>query len=64
MARKFTAEQAFAAATAGEPIMVSRPAAHRICRDHGAELGDYEHDTGDIAADEIAADRLLGWLGY
>lgn len=59
---RFTSEQAFDASDAGEPIMISRTDAVRICGDHDCGFEEFEVDTG--VAEMYDAGVLLAWLGY
>ncbi len=68
---KFSAEQAFEAQEEGNPIILTVPAAIRICKDHGADYAEYLEFTiensrinkSEFSVKVDAAD-LLGWLGY
>ncbi len=62
---RFTAEMALEASCEGDPIWLDRPAALRICKDHGADLDDFliaAHDGTDPG--RYDAGSLLIWLGY
>lgn len=63
---RFTAEQAFEAQAAGDPIWISIDFADQICREHGVSFEEYNWDRGPQCSpiDDIDAADLLEWLGY
>ena len=66
---KFTADEAFEASKAGEPIIISIETAARYLRQHGLTE---PSDVRDMlfqcelphTTQEIDAATVLGWLGY
>ena len=62
---RFTVDTALEASCEGDPIMLDRPAAERICGEHGADFHDFliaRHAGGDPGSYDAGA--LLSWLGY
>lgn len=63
---RFTAEQAFDAATDGEPIVLDDGAIEVILMQHdtGETRLDYEAFCREHMKNPYDAAELLGWLGY
>lgn len=60
---RFTADDAFDAADAGEPIVMEVQAARKLCRDHDASFEDWIQDCAEPER-LYHADAILAWLGY
>jgi hypothetical protein len=65
---RFTAEDAFEASEAGDPIILTALEAANICREHGVSYEDYAKEDATeypmLPYGEVDAAKLLGWLGY
>ena len=68
-AHRFTSDEAFEAAHAGQSIMLDRYMVAELCAEHGQDADDYYRDIfGDARRAgqglRVNAAHVLTWLGY
>lgn len=62
---KFSAEEAFEADDAGEPIMMDAEAAKKLVAEHSCLWSEFlREECNHLPTTQYNAAKVLGWLGY